>query len=103
MEPKRADFRKGDIVGHIPNLRALGRNQHGFNLLGIRSSPDPNREPRSRPLHDRGGEVDAARLPSSELLTVAYWQASDSYRVATFAIHVGLASQGRRNGCGHRL
>jgi hypothetical protein len=45
MEPKRSDFRKGDIVGHIPNLGALGWNQHGFNLLGIRSSPDLNHEP----------------------------------------------------------
>jgi hypothetical protein len=45
MEPKRADFRKGDIVGHIPNLGALGWNQNGFDLLGICSSPDLNREP----------------------------------------------------------
>jgi hypothetical protein len=57
MEPKRADFRKGDIVGHIPKLAAMGWNQHGFNLLGIRSSPNLHHEPCSRPLHDRGGEI----------------------------------------------
>jgi hypothetical protein len=45
MEPKRSDFRKGDIVGHIPNLGALGRNQHGLDLLGIRIGPDQNQEP----------------------------------------------------------
>jgi hypothetical protein len=91
MEPERTDFRKGDIVGHISNLGALGWNQNGFNLLRIRSSPDLNREPCSRSLHDRDGEVgrsDAAVVRAADRGILASIQL---IRVATLAIHIDLA------------